>query len=569
MLTMKRIYLYGVLGASLVPLLMGLTELLRLLIRAVADGMRSGALGGAQFVREDLSWALALVVVALPIWAVHLWLVRRSMSLSPTVAADERASAARATYFFLVLAVSGIVSFVYLFDLSSHLVRLAIDDQPEWGLAGALAGSIVVGSAWLLHLRWRGTDLRLAPTRTAGDWLTRAYLYGALFAVAAVGLVSAALVLATAAREVIDVQPAWGDPGWWRSAIVGPLAGVSVASLAWAIHWFAASRLLRAAPPMGPAHRDARTRTGYFLTVVLLCAVATLVLVSMSLRHLFAEMLGVWRPTDGSRFIEDLGGTLVMVVPFLAAWWWHIRRASREALAFGDPARGRSTMRAGRLVVAFVGLAGLAIGATWEVQALLDAVGSTSRSGLLWSSMLRDSGTPAFALALVGLALWAPAWVLTQRDRARDRLEVAISTGRRAYLLLVSGIAVVAGMGSLALLVFGVTRVLLDAGRIDNASWAISVLTVAATVLLYHLLQLRADNAVAHLAPTLQPAPDAPSPAGAGLVFEQLEISAPAGADFKVLNAAIRTELPDGYSIRVVSPDSSAAAPGTAAAHEG
>jgi hypothetical protein len=43
------------------------------------------------------------------------------------------------------------------------------------------------------------------------------------------------------------------------------------------------------------------------------------------------------------------------------------------------------------------------------------------------------------------------------------------------------------------------------------------------------------------------------------LVSELLEISAPAGADFKVLNAAIRTELPDGYSIRVVSPDSAGA----------
>ena len=35
--------------------------------------------------------------------------------------------------------------------------------------------------------------------------------------------------------------------------------------------------------------------------------------------------------------------------------------------------------------------------------------------------------------------------------------------------------------------------------------------------------------------------------------IETIEISAPAGADFKVLNAAIRTELPPGYELRVVS----------------
>ena len=111
MITAKRLYLYGVLGAALVPLLLGLTDLLRLALRGVAGVVGRRDIIGAEMVREDLSWALALVVVALPIWIVHVWLVRRLTSGSSSSAAnDERASAARATYFFLVLAATGIVA---------------------------------------------------------------------------------------------------------------------------------------------------------------------------------------------------------------------------------------------------------------------------------------------------------------------------------------------------------------------------------------------------------------------------------------------------------------------------
>ena len=34
--------------------------------------------------------------------------------------------------------------------------------------------------------------------------------------------------------------------------------------------------------------------------------------------------------------------------------------------------------------------------------------------------------------------------------------------------------------------------------------------------------------------------------------LETIQISAPAGADFRILNAAIRSELPDGYELRVL-----------------
>jgi hypothetical protein len=553
MVTVKRLYLYGVLSVALVPLLLGCSHLLQLALEGFADVVGVRALGGSRLAREELSWALALVVVAAPIWVLHAWLLRLSVRRSESDAIDERASAARATYFFVVLAIALGVAGWCLFELTSAVIRFLASGDEAWSLAGPVAGAAVAGTAWALHLRWRARDLGVAPQRTAGDWLTRLYLYGVLFVAAAVALMLTANLLTTVARQLLELRPAWESAGWWKEAIVAPLAGILVASMGWLIHWSLCTRLLALAPPMGEAHRQSRTRTGYLLGVVLLCAGAVLVLASTSLRHIIAAPLGVWQPSDGSRLIEDVGGPMVMLAPFLAAWWWHIRRSSAEALAFGGPLRARSVTRSGRYVVALVGFAGLSIGLAWELQAILDIADASARRGVISAAVLRDSGTPALATALVGLLLWTPAWLLSLRDRARDPLEVAGATSRRAYLLLVSGLSVVALMGSLAYLVYQVMGVLLETGQLDDTSWAISILVVASVVLAYHLLMLRSDLRLAATAET--PRPGVAEEGGMETVgaVEMLELRGPAGADFEALNAAIRSRLPEGYTLRLVA----------------
>ena len=239
-----------------------------------------------------------------------------------------------------------------------------------------------------------------------------------------------------------------------------------------------------------------------------------------------------------------------MAIPFLGAWWWHLRRVTAEALAFGGADLAQATRRAGRLTVALVGLAGLAIGVTWELQALLDAFASAGQETLFSTDEVTDVTMSATAGALVGLVMWLPAWVLSQRDRARDLAAAATSTARRAYLFLVSGSAVVALMIALAFVIYQGTRLLLETELVDDASWAPAVLVVAAVVLAYHLYCLRADMVIAR---SVEAPAAAPLAVEGTRVVETIEISAPAGADFKVLNAAIRTELPEGYDLRVLT----------------
>ncbi len=408
MLTMKRIYLYSVLGIALAVMVWGLNDIVRVAFDRLGDMLWSRDYVSDDM-RSELSWALALVIVSVPVFVVHLGLVRRS--LRGPAAADERASASRATYFFLVLLIAGGFAGMRLVELIQTLLGTVVFDHRAWGLAASAAGTIVIGGAWALHIWARRRDLRAAPVRTAGDWLTRAYLYGALFATALLTCVGVGNSLTAIARGVLDLRPTWQRVNWWEDELVWAFALTLVAAAAWLTHWLFASRLLVAAPPMGDAHRSSQTRRGYFLVVALAASALSLLFVSMGLSVAFAELAGTWRPTEGSRLIEEIGGPLLLAVPFIAAWWWHLRRAAAEALAFGDSALARATRRAGRLVVAFVGLAGLAIGLTWELQALLDAIGSAGRETLFSGDEIAEVSTSALAGALVGLVLWAPAWV--------------------------------------------------------------------------------------------------------------------------------------------------------------
>ena len=547
MVNAKRLYVYGVLGAALVLVLWGLTSILQWAGRSIAAAIGSRDVVGADVALDQLSLAIALVVVAAPIWAVHFWLAQQPLKGAPEVAADERASPARATYFYLVLTIAGGIALLQLYESVQEILRVALTPEQAWGLAGSIAGAAVLGAAWLGHVWWRRADLLAAPARTANDWLTRAYVYSGLFILAvllAFWVGSAAAVLI---GELVDAR-AMRDP-WetWQMSFVGPAAGVVGATVGWSAQWFIGRWLIRADPPLGAAHRASRTRTGYFLAVVLVCAAAVLALFASSLRHVVAEGFGAWRPTDGSRWIEDLALPLIMVVPFAVAWWWHWWQGMREALAFGGRQRHENVRRSGLYGLAFVGLAGLAVGAAWVIEAVLayaDASRDMARTEVLW-----DEVAPALATLVVSIILWAPAWRLVRRDFAATPALVAGTMPRRAYLLLVSGLAVVALMGSVAFIAYHVMRLLLGVEVETSSAWPIAAAIVAGVVLAYHLWRLRLDAKLVAAQPEPLPLVDGSEPAAR--VRETVELSAPAGTDLADLNETIREHLPEGVEIRV------------------
>jgi hypothetical protein len=551
MQTVKRLYLYGVAGISLVLLLWGLTDLVRFVLDGIGGAIGSTPAFGGSFAREELSRAVALVLVAGCIFGVHVVLVRRLLLGDPAHDIEERAATSRSVYFFLVLAGTGVALLWSSFDLAYHLIGSFTLDPGELDPAGRLADVIVLSAGWAGHLLARRHDMRVVPARLAGDWLTRAYLYGGLFITCFIVALEGGDALTTAARAVLDLQPPVFDPvERWPGSITGPLAAVVVAAAGWLTHWYLLERLRRRTDAVGAAHRGATSRVGYFGAVILTGAGAVLILATASLGAAIATVLDTPAVVESRRLVEDIGGPLLALTPFALAWWWHQRRLYHEAAAADGPEAVRSTHRTAHLLVALVGLAGLCAGVAWQLQVVIEAVAGTTEQALLISSGLDGGTSQALALAAVGLVLWAPAWALAQRDRARHAFEAAGATSRRAYLLLVSGLAVVAVMGSLAFVVWQVARVMLESVERDDPSWALAILAVALMVLLYHLWQLRSDARLARVA-----MPSFGATAGAPSVVETIEILAPPDADLRVLNAAIRSELPDGYEMRIVPRD--------------
>ncbi|MFO7530956.1 MAG: DUF5671 domain-containing protein, partial [Candidatus Limnocylindrales bacterium] len=345
MQTVKRLYLYGVLGVALVLLLWGLSDLLRFGLDQVARAAGADPAFAGRLAREDLSRAVALVIVAGSIFAVHLALIRQSLRGPKAAVVDERASVARSTYFFLVLAGTGTALGLASIDLVDGFIAAVGFGERGWRPMSSLASIAVFGIAWALHLRVHLDDLRSVPHRLAGDWLTRAYLYGTLTVAVLIATVETGEVLAASARRLLDLRPALAPDDWWQESITWPVAAITVAAIAWLSHWLLGTRLLRAPDPIGAAQRVSRTRRGYFLALVLVSTSAVLLLGALGLRHVLAEMQGVWRSTDGPTLLEDVGGPLLPALPFMVAWWWHQRRVAHEALATGGGGAARSVGR--------------------------------------------------------------------------------------------------------------------------------------------------------------------------------------------------------------------------------
>ena len=546
MVNAKRFYVYGVTAVALGLLLWGSTSILGLALRAA--GVAAGPSGAvdAEVARDELSLAVALVLVALPVFAVHLWLIRRMLGESPQAAAEERASKVRSVYFFLVLTITGAIAVVQLYEVVQQLAGAALADEPTYDLPGATAAVLVTGVAWSAHVIWRRSDLLTEPARTADDWLTRVYLYGGLFLTALALAYWLSQMLTVAGSEIVGARRSW-EP--WQDEIVSPIAGAVGCAVGWSANWILGLWLVRAGRPLGEAHRGSRTRVGYFMAVLLVASGAVLLLVSASLATILAEVMGVWRPTEGSRLLEDIAGPLLMALPFAVLAWWHWRRALGEALAFGGPDRFEPAHRSTLYAFAFVGLAGTALGAFVATQGLIDALGASVAAAR--TEALRDLAALGLGATLAGLVLWIPTWRMVRRDRAADPVAVADSVPRRAYLMLVSGLAVVAVMASLAYLAYQSIRQVLDAGPVDEAAWAVSGAVVGGVVLAYHLLLLRTDGSIlAARSPAVSMAD--PEEARMAMTVEIIEISAPAGTDLESINTAVRDGLPDGAEMRVV-----------------
>ena len=409
----KRLYLYVVSAVSLLVLAIGTSELLAVAFGEIADRLGSSVIAGGATGREQLSLAIALVVVGGPIFAIHWWLVDRGHRGSGPDAVADRRSSLRALYLGLVSTVAAATALFAAIGLLEAGIRAGLG-VPGGDLRSSddLARLLVAAPLWWIHLRRRNADLRQDRLTDAAAWLSRLVRYGWLFIGVLTLVLGTSQLIDTLASTLID-RPTFGDgEDRWLAPLARALAIMAAgAAIAW-LHVADARKAVRDAGEIGEDDRASDLRMTYFGAVLLVALGAAAVTLDDALTELGRQALGVADETGTRAVLETVVGPILVAVPFVLAGWLHWTVLRREANRRGGPARAAAE-RMGLHLAALIGIAFLGVGAARLGGLLLElSFGSVRvddffRSELVW----------ILAKIVVGIGSWLPSWTAIARRR--------------------------------------------------------------------------------------------------------------------------------------------------------
>ena len=553
MQTARRLYVYLMSGVTLGILLVGLNSLLTVGLHAAGIG-RGRLAGGTQADREQLSLAIALIVVGLVVWGIHWLVVERSLRAENPSRDHERGSAVRALYLTIVLTVLlafGVIAGIQLLETISRRLLFGSGDV-EGGfvfgqdLGSSLATLLVTGMAWTYHAAIRRRDLGGAALDGAAAWIPRVYLYGAALLGLVLTAVNLGTLLSSALAAAAGDLPAGDESDFRRRVLADAVAGV----IGWGVvllgHWWYATSLTRDPGWRGTSERGARLRLAYLVGAVAASAIAVIVFGAQALSTSLGLALGVEDLITNDVALLSIGGPLVSMLPWIAAWLLHLRWMRAEAMAADDTGRMATVDRLDAYAVSLIGLGAAAGGVAGLLGLLLDGILGGNRADLdFW----RADVARFLAIGAIGTVLWLWHWTRVQRRSSDAPAVEAVSTLRRAYLLIVVAASLITTLGTLAYLLYRLVSAILQVDSSDNVASAVAMplaaLLVAAAVAIYHALVLRGDQALraataaeAPIVETETAAADVQHPARRTLV-----LSGPPGADLDTTVAAMRAAL--------------------------
>lgn len=551
MQTARRLYVYLLSGITLGFLVFGLITLVEVGLSAL--GMSGGGIGGR---REQLSLAIALIGVGLPVWAIHWWFAERSLDPGRPNAEEERRSTVRALYLTLVMIVllgfGGFAARDLLRDVVlGFLPRPGGDYFGKTDATRAVAMLVVTATAWGYHVIVRRRDLARGPLEGAAAWLPRVYFYGATLTGLMITL-QAFGDLAVQTGETLWPPSGIDDSDNYRSYWVADTVSLlAVWSIAWIGHWWYAGRLLISSGWRASSERASRLRIAFFVSVILAGAFSVIRLTAEALRAILVPVFDATEAIGGNLGTTDLvrsvAVALVSAVPWAAAWWLHQRWMHEEALEADDPARAAVATRLDLHAVALIGLAFAAVGTGWLAGLLIDvALGGSRTVG--GSGFWRAELANFVPYTLIGLAVWVWRWWPIQARYRADPGAEAASTIRRSFLVIILGASMITSLGSLAFVLYRLFGSLLGADlggdAISELSMPIGALLAAGGVALYHGLALRHDLA-------LRSAMTAEEPAMPERSRRALVLSGPLDADVDAdaVLARLRQGLPPGFTL--------------------
>lgn len=467
---LRRLYIYLVSMASLAVLAFGLSQLGQQILLIILNSP------DAQYLRTQLAAYTAAVVVALPVWAIHIWLGQRFARRDPA----ERASALRHLYLYLACGVSAVWAASALSTTVALVLQQPLDggygtnwvwiDQSAWV-------AFVLLVIWAVHYWIASRDRAAVGEIGASATLRRWYMYVALI----VGLFTM-LAGAQTAIQVIWVKQLHSNLYSYMqlSGAIGALVGGSVL---WGSHAF----ILAKRHVQDDRKSTLRAVEGFI--AVAICIVAALVGASELLYYSLARYFGIDNPSGlGNDLMAGLAMPTSNFLVYGVAWFLIRQRLARDS-ASGEAARQAGIRRLYTNLVALVSVVTLAAGAA----GLLGTLAELAEAPLIglpqpdWKNPI-SIGVPLFVLGgLVWLAHWRPYPWLEERH----------SLSRRLYLwaaLLASVLAILGGGIAMLYVVF--QQLFSTQPRLGDPTnllfgQSLAVILVAAVVGIYHWRVMR------------------------------------------------------------------------------
>ena len=472
----RRLYIYIVAAASFAMVLIGLINL-----GSTALNQLLNATPPYSNVRDAYAGFGAVILVGLPVWAIHWWLAQRFAART----ADERASAIRRLYLYVVLVATGIALAIYLRRLIEDAAGFVLGSSSDGAsITRAFWAVLVLAAFWLYHFRTAALDRSRVGESGVSATLRRWYAYGLLFLGLAFLLFGARNLLQQIWVLVVDRSQVIAPGGLVPTALATMLTGL----LVWGFHsqW-------TARPPIVEDDQRSTLRAVQRFLALTGCVALALFGASQLLYYILARLLGIEHPGGVStNILVALASPVATVIIFGLAWLWIQRQLAADAGA-AEATRQAGVRHLYTHLVAFLALGTLAIGAAGLLWTLSDQILNSLLAHPLndW----RDKVSLFVTLVAVGAPMWFTHW------RQSPDLAERYTLSRRLYLYATLLGSVLAALISGAIFVYRLLALLLrtsDAiggAPVIDMGRAMSVVLVAAAIGLYHWRVLRADSA--------------------------------------------------------------------------
>ena len=483
--TLRRLFIYGL---ALLGLAIG-AQGLAMLIGGVLDALA----GDTVIAESDTQFALglALTVVGTPAWVIFWLAAERSLRRHPV----EHRSLARRSYSALVRAVALLFVVFNAVPIGEWLLRVEPFEGGPWGFA------LVWGGVWAFHSR--AATREPAPT-AATRLLDRLYVYfAALVGLAMLGP-GAARVLQEALQAAYDtlfLSPVFGAGARpWSEAGRTALSIVVVGGAVWWWHW------------LRTALRDQASTLWrlYVFLFGMLGGVAVAVVASAVLLHgVLQWVFGVPDEPVAAAHFDFLPATVAALVVGVGSWGYH-RATLRERLT--AVAERTESERVYRYLVAAAGLATLAAGLVALFAVTIDAAAPDAAGTLRSAGWWRNPLVLGVTLLAAGAPLWARYWFEAQQ-RAAGAAGERSALSRRSFIFGVFGVAVLAALVNLTIVLFRLFEAALEGGvsaqTVQDVRWSVAVLLTTGAIGVYYWLVLREDQ---RALATEQPQPTVATP---------------------------------------------------------